>query len=126
MAEVLRKYRNFLVQSEICWFDSASDFTNFLDNFLSFKRQYLLAFENKFCNTSDEYYANIYKDIMNKLQEEREDLESTFKKMHSKLKTLHGHPNNKHLLKQLEQEFQKLIKTTEAKLKASLIPYKVW
>lgn len=125
MTEVLRKYKNFLIQAETCWIEITSDFANLLEHFLNFEKECKSSFENTFYNVNLGHYAKVQNEIMRKLHNDKEELEGSYKKMHSKLKPLYGHPNNVLLLKRLEQEFQNLSKDNDRKVRAILPPYKV-
>lgn len=52
MEDIVIKFKNFLMQSETCWLESASDLLSFLDSLVAFQRDYLAKFENAFYDST--------------------------------------------------------------------------
>lgn len=55
----------------------------------------------------------------------KRDNHDSFKKFHKQLKPLHGHPNNKHLLDEIDGGMNEMLENLFAKISIELEPLKV-
>lgn len=66
-----------------------------------------------------------YNTIKNEIEILKNNNYTTFKSLHNQLKPLHGHPNNKHLLVDLETKMSELMESQKDNIIHMLIPHKV-
>lgn len=63
--------------------------------------------------------------IRNEIKTLKRNSFASFKSLHNQLKPLHGHPNNKHLLADLETQMSELIECQKDNIIHMLVPHKV-
>ncbi|VEN47448.1 unnamed protein product, partial [Callosobruchus maculatus] len=125
MAEVLNKYKGFLVQCEVCWIDSCKEYLDTLQKFRNYRHMYLKTFESVFYKNCEEDFQKTVDEITHDLKEEKKNIEQGNKEMFDKLKALYGHPKNESLLKELEEQYKILFVEYDAKYSRISNLYKV-
>nr|CAI5831979.1 unnamed protein product [Callosobruchus analis] len=115
MAEVLNKYKGFLVQCEVCWIDSCKEYLDTLQKFRNYRQNYLKTFESVFYKNCEEMFQKTVDEVTHDLKEEKKNVERGNKEMFDKLKALYGHPKNESLLKELEEQYKILFVEYDAK-----------
>nr|CAH7739202.1 unnamed protein product [Callosobruchus chinensis] len=115
MAEVLNKYKGFLVQCEVCWIDSCKEYLDALQKFRNYRQMYLKTFESVFYKNCEEDFQKTVDEVTRELKEEKKHVEQGNKEMFDKLKALYGHPKNEILLKELEEQYKVLFVEYDAK-----------
>lgn len=71
------------------------------------------------------YFCRIRDDVLRQLEGEKQGLRVAYEGVHSKLRVMHGHPNNGRLLAKLNEEFDDLVREKEEVIKKMLTPHQV-
>ncbi|CAH1961575.1 unnamed protein product [Acanthoscelides obtectus] len=124
MAEVLNKYKGFLVQCEVFWIDSCKEYLDTLQKFRKYEKVYLRSCQSMFYRNCEVDFQETLDDIAHGIKEEKKNMGKGNKEMFDKLKVLHGHPNNKHLLRELEEQYKTIFAEYEAKYSKIMDSYK--
>lgn len=100
-------------------------FTKLITEFEAFMREFKATFCETFGETQFNKGVAIQSKARRSLKTVRTENYESFKKIHNQLKPLHGHPNNKHLLKEIDDKMQEELRLLSTKTSEEVAPLKV-
>lgn len=121
--EILHNYERLVAQCGIFWLEKCRQLLAMLDHLSKFVRNYARNYEVQFYKRGLEQSKNMFEEIMTELEIRKIEAQNDVKSMYKKLKALHGHPRNKKLLNELENESNDMAEKYKDKFANILQPY---
>lgn len=118
--------QNLLLQCEVFWTELTAECIATLKELQLFKDRYITTFNNTFFKSKLNKLGTINEFILSDLVKQEKKTKNNIKEMYDKLRVLYGHPTNRRILHQMEDQFNKFLNANmEVEIKQIINPLKV-